>query len=167
MSQASHEKEQRARETIQNLKTEITKLGRLVEQGATGSMGFRSHHWLSIAGATCNWAMKTSWSDTNWIVPRAGLWLDCRCWTEHQPGKHGEPTRSGHWVAPWGVTQVDPWRWDPAVEAFPWKSMGDPCAQLPLTVTKQMASLLSRPPWSEKACCDQSRLAVTDMVIYF
>ena len=31
--EASHEKEQRARETIQNLKSEITKLGRLVEQG--------------------------------------------------------------------------------------------------------------------------------------
>ncbi|CAK9086395.1 unnamed protein product [Durusdinium trenchii] len=34
MVEASHEKEQRARETIQNLKSEITKLGRLVEQGA-------------------------------------------------------------------------------------------------------------------------------------
>jgi len=34
MVEASHEKEQRARETIQNLKGEITKLGRLVEQGA-------------------------------------------------------------------------------------------------------------------------------------
>ena len=35
--EASHEKEQRARETIQNLKSEITKLGRLVEQGADGT----------------------------------------------------------------------------------------------------------------------------------
>merc|ERR1712151_913734 len=34
MVETSHEKEQRAKETIQNLKTEISKLGRLVEQGA-------------------------------------------------------------------------------------------------------------------------------------
>merc|ERR1711948_94993 len=34
MVETSHEKEQRAKETIQNLKSEISKLGRLVEQGA-------------------------------------------------------------------------------------------------------------------------------------
>merc|ERR1719160_2285033 len=34
MVEASHEKEQRAKDTIHNLKTEIVKLGRLVEQGA-------------------------------------------------------------------------------------------------------------------------------------
>merc|ERR1712066_1162202 len=34
MVETSHEKEQRAKETIQNLKSEITRLGRLVEQGA-------------------------------------------------------------------------------------------------------------------------------------
>merc|ERR1712232_279447 len=34
MVETSHEKEQRAKETIQNLKSEISKLGHLVEQGA-------------------------------------------------------------------------------------------------------------------------------------
>ena len=34
MVEASHEKEQRAKETIHNLKVEIAKLSQLVEQGA-------------------------------------------------------------------------------------------------------------------------------------
>lgn len=39
MVDASQEKEQRARETIQSLKLEITNLSRLVEQGAGLTMG--------------------------------------------------------------------------------------------------------------------------------
>ena len=39
MVDASHEKEARAKETIQQLKTEIANLSRLVEQGAGLSVG--------------------------------------------------------------------------------------------------------------------------------
>ena len=39
MVDASHEKEQRAKETIQQLKLEITNLSRLVEQGAGLTLG--------------------------------------------------------------------------------------------------------------------------------
>ncbi len=39
MVDASHEKEQRARETIQSLKLEIANLSKLVEQGAGLTMG--------------------------------------------------------------------------------------------------------------------------------
>ena len=39
MVEASHDKEQRARETIQHLKQEIQNLTRLVEQGAGLTMG--------------------------------------------------------------------------------------------------------------------------------
>merc|ERR1719253_777229 len=42
MVDASHEKEQRAKETIQQLKLEITNLSRLVEQGAGLSLGQES-----------------------------------------------------------------------------------------------------------------------------
>lgn len=39
MVDAAHDKEQRARETIQSLKLEISNLSKLVEQGAGLSMG--------------------------------------------------------------------------------------------------------------------------------
>ena len=42
MVDASHEKEARAKETIAQLKSEITNLSRLVEQGAGLSMGQES-----------------------------------------------------------------------------------------------------------------------------
>ena len=45
MVDASHEKEQRARETIQSLKLEIANLSKLVEQGAGLTMG-QEHRWI-------------------------------------------------------------------------------------------------------------------------
>lgn len=47
MVDAAHEKETRARETIQSLKLEIANLSKLVEQGAGLTMG-QEHRWLFI-----------------------------------------------------------------------------------------------------------------------
>ena len=47
MVDASHEKEQRARETIQSLKLEIANLSKLVEQGAGLTMG-QEHRWALV-----------------------------------------------------------------------------------------------------------------------
>ena len=44
MVDAAHEKETRARETIQSLKLEISNLTKLVEQGAGFTMG-QEHRW--------------------------------------------------------------------------------------------------------------------------
>lgn len=45
MVDAAHDKEQRARETIQSLKLEIANLSKLVEQGAGLTMG-QDHRWV-------------------------------------------------------------------------------------------------------------------------
>lgn len=45
MVDAAHEKETRARETIQSLKLEIANLSKLVEQGAGLTMG-QEHRWV-------------------------------------------------------------------------------------------------------------------------
>jgi hypothetical protein len=47
MVDAAHDKEQRARETIQSLKLEISNLSKLVEQGAGLSMG-QDHRFGTI-----------------------------------------------------------------------------------------------------------------------
>lgn len=48
---ASHEKEARAKETIQQLKLEITNLSRLVEQGAGLSLGQEQTVWMCTGHA--------------------------------------------------------------------------------------------------------------------
>ena len=48
MVDAAHDKEQRARETIQSLKLEISNLSKLVEQGAGLSMG-QDHRYGNLA----------------------------------------------------------------------------------------------------------------------
>ena len=56
MVDAAHDKEQRARETIQSLKLEISNLSKLVEQGAGLSMGqdhrFGNHYHYKITLTT-------------------------------------------------------------------------------------------------------------------
>lgn len=47
MVDAAHDKEQRARETIQSLKLEISNLSKLVEQGAGLSMG-QDHRFVTL-----------------------------------------------------------------------------------------------------------------------
>ena len=47
MVDAAHEKETRARETIQQLKLEISNLSKLVEQGAGLSMG-QEHRYVKL-----------------------------------------------------------------------------------------------------------------------
>ena len=47
MVDAAHEKETRARETIQSLKLEISNLSKLVEQGAGLTVG-QEHRYLSV-----------------------------------------------------------------------------------------------------------------------
>jgi hypothetical protein len=73
---ASHEKEARAKETIQQLKLEITNLSRLVEQGAGLSLGqeqtvclctgHATRGWLS--GAGCNTLVTVVFSCGGWCV---------------------------------------------------------------------------------------------------
>ena len=47
MVDAAHDKEQRARETIQSLKLEISNLSKLVEQGAGLTMG-QDHRFVDV-----------------------------------------------------------------------------------------------------------------------
>ena len=49
MVDAAHDKEQRARETIQSLKLEIANLSKLVEQGAGLTMGQDHRYQKNIA----------------------------------------------------------------------------------------------------------------------
>ena len=49
MVDAAHEKETRARETIQSLKLEIANLSKLVEQGAGLTMG-QEHRYINLIG---------------------------------------------------------------------------------------------------------------------